>query len=242
MPSFDSVADAYDVARPAYPERVYDALEPLAGQLVLEGGAGTGIATRALTSRGARVVPFDIGALILRKAVARTPGLPALVADGARLPFRDDSADLMCFAQSWHWLDPHRRCGESARVLRSGGRWAGWWSHARADGDAWFDAHWDTIEATCAGVFRNQRDIDWAQGVRESGLFAVGERVTVSWVRELSVETWLADDRSRSYVAALPEPARLVLLRELEALVRARFPNGEMRVPYETWLWVARKL
>ncbi|HEX4777867.1 MAG TPA: methyltransferase domain-containing protein, partial [Acidimicrobiia bacterium] len=85
--SFDPVVELYDAARPSYPDAVYDALEPLAGSLVLEGGAGTGIATRALLSRAARVVPFDVGPGMLSRAVSRSPGLRAVVADGARLPF-----------------------------------------------------------------------------------------------------------------------------------------------------------
>lgn len=241
MTSFDGVADLYDAARPAYPQRVYDALEPIAGQVVLEGGTGTGLATRALLDRGARVVPFDIGAVILRKALARTAGLAAVVADGGVLPFRDACADLVCFAQSWHWLDPRRRCGESARVLRDAGRWAGWWSHPRADGEVWFDAYWDAVEAACPTTSRAQRDVDWARGVQESGLFTVGERITVAWVRELSVAVWLAAECSKSYVATLAEPERLALMHELETLVRGRYPSGDIQVPYETWLWIATK-
>ena len=33
VPSFDSVVDAYDAARPTYPAGVYDALGPLAGHV-----------------------------------------------------------------------------------------------------------------------------------------------------------------------------------------------------------------
>jgi SAM-dependent methyltransferase len=215
-------------------------LEPLTDALVLEGGAGTGIATRALLRRGARVVPIDVGRAILRKAVAHTPALPAVVADGAVLPFRDACADLVCFAQSWHWLDARLRCDEVARVLRAGGRWAGWWSHPRADGDEWFDGYWDVIEAVCRWTDRSQRDTDWAEGIRESGRFVVGERITVPWVREVSVDVWLDDERSKSYVEALAETPRAALLDELERIVRNEFSDGEMRVPYETWLWTAR--
>jgi ubiquinone/menaquinone biosynthesis C-methylase UbiE len=186
--SFDAVADEYDEARPGYPASVFDALEPLAGARVLEGGAGTGIATRSLMGRGARVVAVDIGAGMLRRAASRTPGLSAVVADGAALPFRGHCADLVCFAQSWHWMDENRRCGEAARALRAGGRWAGWWSHARADGEPWFDAWWDAIETACPGTHRAQRDIDWGEGLRESGLFSVAQRVTVPWVRRVSYE------------------------------------------------------
>ena len=241
MTSFDAVADEYEAGRPSYPEAVFDALEPLAGAHVLEGGAGTGIATRSLLRRGARVIPFDVGSKVLGAAVLRTPRLAAVLADGAALPFRDRCSDMICFAQSWHWLDEDRRCEEAARVLRSGGRWAAWWSHARADREKWFVSSWDAIEAATVAR-RNQRDTDWGDGLRGSGLFDVGEKVVVPWVREVDVDEWLIDERSKSYVAALSESDRVALLETVERLVRDSFPNGRMRVQYETWLWIANRI
>jgi SAM-dependent methyltransferase len=239
--SFDSVVGEYDQARPGYPDGVFDALEPLTGRCVLEGGAGTGIATRALRQRGASVIPFDVGVEMLRRATSYTADLCSVVADGASLPFRDGCADLVCFAQSWHWLDPRSRCHEAARVLRPGGRWAGWWSHARADGEAWFDASWDAIEAACPGTHRSQRDIDWGDGVTQSRLFTVSERVVVPWIRREPVDRWLIDTRSHSFVAALAPDDRDRLLGVFAHLTADAFPDGEMRVPYETWLWTATK-
>ena len=120
MTSFDGVADAYDAARPEYPEAVYDALEaatgPLRWRTVFDGGAGTGIASRALAARGAHVVAFDIGVAMLRRAVARDEATPAVAADGNRLLFRTGSADVVCFAQAWHWLDPAVAVPEVARA------------------------------------------------------------------------------------------------------------------------------
>ncbi|HTD49051.1 MAG TPA: class I SAM-dependent methyltransferase [Acidimicrobiia bacterium] len=240
MTSFDSVVRDYDQARPEYPDGVFDALEPLAGRRVLEGGAGTGIATRALLRRGPSVVvPFDVGVEMLRRARSHTADLAPVVADGASLPFRDGCADLICFAQSWHWLDPTSRCREAARVLRRGGRWAGWWSHARADGEVWFDASWDAIEAACPGTHRSQRDIDWGDGITRSGVFTVSERVVVPWVRQVTVQQWLTDPRSHSFVAALATDVRDRLIGVFARLTADAFPHGEMLVPYETWLWTA---
>lgn len=241
MVSFDPVAEEYEAGRPDYPEALFDALEPLADALVLEGGAGTGIATRALLRRGARVFPFDVGGGVLRRAVLRAPGLAAVVADGAALPFRDHCADIICFAQSWHWLDENRRCGESARVLRQGGRWAGWWSHACADGEGWFDAYWTALEATTIAR-RHHRGFDTGEVLRRSGLFDVGEKVVVPWIREVTVERWLIEEKSKSYIAALSEPDRQSLLREVERITRDRFLSGTMRVPYETRLWTANRI
>jgi SAM-dependent methyltransferase len=240
MASFDTVADEYDAARPSYPPGVFDALGALDGLLVLDVGAGTGIATRQLLARGASVVAIDPGKSVLVRAAARTAGLSAVAADGAVLPVRAGVADLICFAQAWHWLDRSVRVGEAHRILRAGGRWAGWWSHARADGEAWFDAYWSTIEGACAGTHRGQRDTDWGATV-EPGLFDVHDRVVVPWTREISVDDWMTDQASHSYVIALAEPERSRLLTDLRLLVARGFPDGAMTVRYETWLWTATK-
>ena len=241
MSSFDAVADEDHAGRPDYPEGPFDALEPLASRLVLQGGAGTGIATRGLLRHGATVVPFDVGREVLKRATARTPRLPAVVADGATLPFHDRCADMICFAQSWHWLDEDRRCEESARVLREDGRWAAWWSFPFADGEDWFDHYWDLLEATTIAR-RHHRDFDTGALLRESGLFDVGDRVVVPWIREVTVDRWLVQERSNSYMNALSEHERTSYLRDVEGIIRDRFPGGDMQVPYETRLWIATKI
>jgi SAM-dependent methyltransferase len=240
--SFEGVGDEYDAARPSYPAGVFDAIGPLRGVRVLDIGAGTGIATRQLRDHGAAVIAVDRGRGLLARAVAHTPELPVIVADGTVLPVSDTSVDLVCFAQAWHWLDERTRCREAHRVLRNGGRWAAWWSHARADTEDWFDHYWSAIEVACPGTHRDQRDTDWGAGVSESGLFSVGDRIVVPWWREVSTADWLTDQASHSYVAGLPEADRRHLLTELRTIIDQRFPDGSMKVPYETWAWVGQKV
>ena len=237
--SFGAVVDEYDAARPSYPPDVFDALGELEGLRVLDIGAGTGIATRALLARGASVIAVDSGDEVLRRAIARTPGLPAVVADGAVLPVRTSSVDLVCFAQAWHWLDPATRVAEAHRVLGEAGRWAGWWSHARADAEPWFDRYWSAIERWCPGMNRRQRDTDWGATLDEAGRFDVGARIVVPWMRTISVDDWMTDQASHSYVLGLTPDRRAQLLDELRRIVDAAFPAGTMSVRYETWLWIA---
>lgn len=239
--SFEAVADEYDTARPSYPSELFDALGPLEGLRVLDVGAGTGIATRALIARGARVVALDPGREVLRRAALHTPGLAIVSGDGAVLPVRSGAVDLICFAQAWHWLEPSCRVGEAHRVLRPGGRWAGWWSHARADGDRWFDAYWAAIERSCPGTDRSQRDTDWGATVASPGRFDVSGRITLPWVREISVESWMTDQASHSYVAGLATSPRARLLGELRTILDEQFSDGAMSVRYETWLWIASR-
>lgn len=241
MASFETVADEYDAARPSYPDEVFDALGALDGLRVLDVGAGTGVATRALIARHAKVVAIDHGHRLLRRAATHTRGLAAVVANGAVLPVRSSAVDLLCFAQAWHWLDETSRVSEAHRVLCRGGRWAGWWSHARADGEEWFEKYCAAIERSCRGTHRGQRDRDWGVTVATAGRFDVGERITVPSVRDISVEAWMTDQVSHSYVVALPDGARAGLLGELRVILDEQFPDGAMAVRYETWLWIATR-
>jgi SAM-dependent methyltransferase len=241
--SFEGVADEYDAARPSYPAEVLDALGPLSGLRVLDVGAGTGIATRGLLAREAEVTALDTGAALLRRARSHTPGLAAVVADGAVLPVRSTSVVLVCFAQSWHWLDDATRVGEAHRVLRPGGRWAAWWSHARADDESWFDDYWTVIECNCPGTHRTQRDIDWGRTLAAPGRFSAPARVTAPWTRRTSVDAWMTDQASHSYVAGLlPAAKRRRVLGDLRAILEEQFPDGAVSVSYETWLWIATRL
>ena len=229
MTSFDRVADEYDAARPSYPASVYDALPALDGALVVEGGAGTGIATRALRERGGEVVAVDVG----RAMLAHNDGA-RVVADAARAPLRDHVADLVCFAQSWHWLDHDAASLEMRRLLRDGGTWTGWWNHARADGEPWFEAYWDVLEGRC-GAYRWHRDQDWGATL-DTTLFLEPVRTVHPWTRVVALETWLTDQRSHSYIGLSDNHG---VMPALEAILRDEFGDGPVRCRYETWLWQA---
>jgi SAM-dependent methyltransferase len=240
---FGSVVDQYDAARPSHPPELYAALGPLRGRYVLDAGTGTGIAARELKARGARVIALDLSREMLARARLREPSLAAAVAaDGGALPLLDASVDLACFAQSWHWMPEGRRVREVARVLRPGGVWAAWWSHARADGTGWFDQQWQIFEAACDGVHRSQRDVEWGRELTPSGLFALAHTVSVLWTRRVDLVTWLTELRSRSYLAALDPTRRESVLRAAADAMRVDFADGAVDVRYSTTLWTAVRL
>lgn len=239
MPLFDEVVDDYEDGRPGYPARLFEAIGPLRGRLVVEGGAGTGIATRRLQDAGATVVAIDNGPRMLGRAVAMRPGTLAVVADAATLPIASGYADLAAFAQSWHWLDPAARCQEVARVLRHGGRWAAWWNHSRADGEEWYDRYWDAIEHFCPVADRSQRDLDWGADVASSGLFGDVLAEQIPWTREVDAGAWVQELKSFSYVAALPADVRRDLVEQVRDVLHEHCPSGQLAVRYRTDLWTA---
>jgi len=248
---FDPAAREYDAARPSYPAALFDELEaeagPLAGRLVLDWGAGTGISGRQLAERGARVVLLDVGEQMLRFARARDPRSPCVLADGNRMPIAAACAELTTFAQSWHWFARPAAQAEVARVLRPGGYWAAWWSRAKADGQDWFERYEDVITAACPGyTWRYLSDEllapDWTDGaVTAVGLMEPAAPVVVRWIRQVTAEQWITDERSKSYLIDLGPPARESVLRQVANIIAGQFPDGQMAVPYITTLLMARK-
>lgn len=239
VPRFEEVVDAYQDGRPGYPSPLFDALGPLRGRIVVEGGAGTGIATRQLEDRGATVIAVDDGPRMLARAVAARPTTRAVVADAAVLPFPSGCADLVAFAQSWHWMEPDTRCVEVGRVLRPGGRWAAWWNHSRADGEEWYDGFWDAVERACPVADRAQRDQEWGADIAATGAFRDRRSEGFDWTRDVNVSTWIQELRSFSFVAALPASVREALVDEVDALLTRHHPAGRLSVPYRTDLWTA---
>jgi SAM-dependent methyltransferase len=248
---FDAAAAEYDAARPSYPAGLFDALAehtgPLAGQRVLDWGAGTGISSRQLQDHGAVVVSLDIGEQMLRRGLARRPESACVVADGHRMPVRSGSVDLVTFAQSWHWFDERVATAEIARVLKPGGTWAAWWNSVAMDEEAWYADCQDLLSRSCPGYdwqHRVERHYlpDWADArARAHAVVEPVAIVKVPWTRRVSLASWITDYRSHSYVIDLEPEPRQVVLDRMAAIISSRFPDGQMTVAYVTTLLLARK-
>ncbi|MFI6924919.1 class I SAM-dependent methyltransferase [Nonomuraea spiralis] len=247
---FDSVVDAYDAGRPTYPDELYRALTEVSG-VELDGattvdvGAGTGILTHALRARGSQVIAVDPGAEMLARLVSRTagagggrPAVAAVLADGNALPLADGVADLVTYAQSWHWLDPVVSIAEARRVLRPGGAIAGCWNLHHAAQAEWLAAY----ESRLAEAVPTY----WGPAVEEwsvppiAAAFEVIEERWIPWTRLVGIEDFLLDLRSHSYMAALsPEAADELVGRQRREL-REAFPEGVLSVPMRVYLAVGR--
>jgi malonyl-CoA O-methyltransferase len=102
------------------------ALARLEPATILDAGAGTGHASKALRRRypKARVIALDIAAGMLKQA-ARQQSLfrkfDRIRADAAKLPFADGSVDLIFSNLMLQWCDPDAVLTEFRRVLSPGG-------------------------------------------------------------------------------------------------------------------------
>jgi SAM-dependent methyltransferase len=238
---FDPLVDAYDAARPSYPNELYDAVErltrPLPGARVVEIGAGTGIATSGLRGRGADVLAVDIGPGMLRRLRERIPDQPAVIARGEQLPVRDEYADLVCAAQAWHWVHPEQGPLEVRRVLRPGGALAVWWNNVCAQGQRWHEEQQDRLEAMSPGYTRAYRDPPMEAPF--TPYFEEVDVVSLHWERTIGIDDYVTWLRSKSYVAAIGDRLQEFLAAERVSMLQA-FPDGLITEPFEVRLIVAR--
>ncbi len=92
------------------------------GKRVLEVGCGTGVFTRRVGSVGARLVALDLSAELLAKASGRgAEGVRFVRATGERLPFRDETFDVVYGCSILHHMDVENALEEIRRILRPGG-------------------------------------------------------------------------------------------------------------------------
>jgi len=236
--AFEALVDDYDAARPGYPPALFDALPPLAGQRVLELGAGTGLQTPGLLARGAQVVSTDAGPNMLGRLHAKQPALPVAVARAEALPFAGASFAGVCGAQMWHWVDVPAAVREVTRVLRPGGWLAVWWNDVDAAGERWFEDQQARLEAGGAGYRRSYRTRGYADELAATGAFADVGTWTGTWSRELDAPTYERWLRSKSYVAALPDPEGFLAAER--ASLREAFPDGRIVEPFRVVLVTAR--
>jgi SAM-dependent methyltransferase len=219
--TFGAHADAYERARPAWPEEAARWLVPEGAELVVELGAGTGKLTRAVAELGVRVVAVEPDPRML--AVLRELGQEGVEGSAEAIPFGDGVADAVVAGSSIHWFELEQALPEIHRVLRPGGRFGFGWNHR--------DDRHPAIASMGAAVYAAQtrlrgprwRGRDWAADLTESGLFRDVERALFEHVHEFPREALRDHLMSYSGVAALSEDER----RRVIAAVAAVFDSDE---------------
>lgn len=242
--SFDSAAAQYADSRPSYPPALLDALEdlggrPLAGAHVVDAGAGTGIATALLHRRGAHVVAVEPGEEMARELRRRVPGIPVLRGDGNALPLAGACADMVTYAQAWHWTDPPRAVPEAWRVLRPGGVLALWWNEDALD-IPWIAAQKGRIARHFGGDPSPRPRAEAGQlrrafqGVENVPPYA---HRRLRWSRTMTVDRHLANVGSHSIFLVSGEHAKAFLAEERARLL-SLFPEGRVEEVYDVLLIV----
>jgi SAM-dependent methyltransferase len=185
--TFDTVAEQYDRARPAYPDELVDALVAAIEPPVLELGCGTGKLTRQLVERGIRPLCIEPGAHLGTIAGTVAPVVVSRFEDWE--PDREYGA-VVC-ATAWHWLDPGTAPQKVHDLLRPGGTLAVIGTHHvfPPDADPFFrdvQRAYDSIGES-VDDFPDVDDIrhDDAVALQATGLFDVEDH---GWLRVIDYD------------------------------------------------------
>jgi SAM-dependent methyltransferase len=234
----ETTARHYAAARPTYPSELFDTLDDLlghklAGASVVDVAAGTGISSRQLAERGARVTAVELSSAMIAELAAASPGVRAVQGSGHALPLADGSADLITYAQAWHWMDPAQALPEIRRVLRPSGVFALWWNQTdRSTG--WAREQVDRIAAVVPGW--DQGDTaNSARGAAVDKTLPYKHTFRFEWQRTVPIDTHLSNLASKSYIAELGDGLEPFVESERRILTE-RFPGGEVVEHFSTLL------
>lgn len=179
---FGTVAEQYDLYRPAPPREVESIFGDLRARRVLEVGAGTGKWTRLMIELGADVTVVEPDDDMRAVLVRRSPDVHTLKGVAEALPVDDATFDAVLVSSAWHWFEQPAATHEMARVLRDGGSLFVLWNGFSRD-VAWlapFIALRDRPED------QGKRPRGWAADLGIESDFDVETQLAIDW-------TWTRD-------------------------------------------------
>jgi SAM-dependent methyltransferase len=236
---WDADADAYQAAHAAQlargrawgvwaiPDAEVGALGDVRGLDVLELGCGAAHWAVALASDAAHVVGLDQSRSQLRHAAGTVAAAAAPVtlvcASGERVPFRDESFDLVfCDHGAMSFCDPERIVPECARLLRVGGRLV--FNHATLLHTLCYDARADRQRDRLLRDYHGAGMFDWGDGTVDF------HRTYGGWIRCFRDHGFVVDDLIE---LVPPEEPTTSYTHFVPAEWARRWPAEE--------IWVARK-
>lgn len=124
---FSDKADNYVKARPSYAKGLLYKLEEYGlkeGSAVADIGSGTGIFTRQLLDKGAKVYAVELNDKMRQKAetsLEKFENFISVNASAEATTLEDNSVDFVTCAQSFHWFDKEKFKPECKRILKQNG-------------------------------------------------------------------------------------------------------------------------
>lgn len=232
--AFAAGGEHYERLRPGYPEQAVSWLlesAPAAG-VVVDIGAGTGKLTMAIAERGFDVIAIDPSADMLGQLSRRSRAISTKVGTGECTGLPDDVADLVTFAQSWHWVDPVAGVPEILRILKPGGS-AGWiWNFmdVREPWVAELAGIWHTVANDEAiSATRNRPELGFGPA------FGAMDTVTIDWSLSMSVDDLAELVTTRSYYLNASEAEQLQIRSKVAAYLLTQFGEADaVDLPYRT--------
>ena len=239
---FSHKSDDYSKFRPSYPAAAVDWLrQNVAGERVLDIGAGTGIFTKVLLHRFQNVCAVEPNAGMREKFFLNLPESPCSDGSGEETEMPDHSVDLITVAQAFHWLDEDRFKREAQRILSPGGTVAIIWNTSLNNE---FTSARDEVSRKYCPRFRNGHA--GKRSVAEGDLFLQNEYFrevkAVSFPNpfEMDLSVFEGNMRSRSYTPAADQPEYADFMKELRRVFEQYAENNVVVEPIETTVYLGR--
>jgi ubiquinone/menaquinone biosynthesis C-methylase UbiE len=245
---FSQRAGSYAKYRPSYPQAVIDLLAAEAGltahSVVADIGAGTGILTRLLLDNGNTVYAVEPSAEMRAEAAAvlgHSANWHNLDGRSEATGLPDASVDLVTAAQAFHWFEPDATRAEFQRILRPPGPVALIWNERR-DAATPFMRAFEEMLSTYGTDYKqvvHKYAADWPALER---FFAPDgfRQFAFSNHQALDFDGLMGRLASTSYIPAAGEPGYAELLAQAQALFEQYAEDGQVRIEYETQVYIGR--
>lgn len=234
---FNGLADSYDKARPRYPEELFaravELLPPGRPPVVVDAGAGTGIALEGLLPRlpgGSSVYAVDVSEDMIRVGRAKFPDVEWRLGTAEDHLVSGGQADLVLAAQSYQWMDRPRFLRCVAGHLGPSGVCMIVQNNRDHTVGGFAAAYEDLLEKYSPGYTRSYRTIDV-----EGELSAHFPRVEVrecTWVQALTIDDFVEMSSSSTQAQRAVADVGPVFLDHVRDLCAAHADNGAVHVPY----------
>lgn len=250
--SFGTVAENYDRLRPSPPPEALDWLVPAGCEVAVDLAAGTGLFTRELLGRAARVIAVEPDDRMRDVLARRSPEVDARAGWGEALPVPDATADALFVSTAWHWLDPVRAVPEIARVLRPGGRLGVIWTSRDRSAD-WV-AELDLLRLPGVGdaadlprsldAVRAKLEREHTVQLPEGSPFGAQEAASFRFTKTVTVEELVAWLATNSAFITASEADRAAGLERCRAALLGRAGGSDagsdvIELPMRAWCWRA---
>lgn len=240
----DEGAASYLRLRPSYPSEALKVLQDTVGNheevSVIDIGAGSGQLTRLLAEHGYRTCAVE-PSKAMRSALESQPWVKETktrvvegLAEDTGLP--PQQADLITWAQCFHWFDTPQATEEAARLLRPGGVAAALWNQLDVR-KPW--VHRLTRIMRSGDVLARQKPPDLGPK------FTDPRGTIVEWTDIQTPEQVMELGRTRSsYLRSSPD-GRLKMQGNLHWYLYERLgfhPHEPIELPYRTFIWTATRI
>jgi SAM-dependent methyltransferase len=230
--------------RPSYPETLIDSLFGAVGEAheieIADIGSGSGIFTRLLLERGAKVFGVEPNTAMRAAAESELSAEDRFVSidgEAEKTGLDAESVDLVTAAQAFHWFNNARTLTEFARILRPGGQLALIWNRRRLE-EPFQHAYDALLREFCAdyeSVNHQRLDDRDFNDCFESGRMRISNFENHQL---LELDGLLGRLKSASYCPPENSPTWAALRAELEHLFAQHARAGVLEFAYESRLYL----